>query len=257
MNDILDIFLNSAFVKAIISNPIGQGLGVIAMLISILGYSQKDDKKTTKIFIGSSSVWMLHFYFIGTYSAMVSCIVGIARLFLSLKYKRNKKIFFGIIAATLVLGAMTYEGKLSVLPIIASCVSAYGFFFLERIRLRLFMFVSSLCWVIFSIGNFSIGGIISDSIVLMILIFTMYRMIKKEGERLYFVDKIFAIISKTRQSPDFGRFIAIQDYIKLRHGGIKNKLKNIKEKIKTYYNKANSVKFYIFKKGKKFIEIEN
>lgn len=253
MNEILDIFLNNPIIKAIILNPVWQTFGILAMCISILGYSQKDDKKTTKIFIWSSSLWMLHFYFMWTFSAMFSCMVWIVRLFLSLKYKRNKKIFLWIISATLVFWVMTYEWKLSLLPIIASCVSAYWFFFLERIRLRLFMFVSSLCWVIFSIWSFSIWGIISDSIVLIVLIVTMYKMIKQEWERIYFVDKVFSILSKP--SPDIWRFVAIQDYIKMRHWWFKNKINSIKSKTKNYYNKINSIKIHLFK-DKKFLKIE-
>ncbi|RAL57600.1 hypothetical protein BLD25_01560 [Candidatus Gracilibacteria bacterium GN02-872] len=250
-----EFLVSNPFVQAIQENPIGQGLGIFAMGISIMGYMQKDDKKTIKIFIGSNLVRMAHFYFLGTFSAMASCLVAIARSFLSLKYKRNKKIFLGVIAAVLVFGVITYEGKLSILPIIASCLSAYGFFFFERIKFRLFMLISSICWLTFNIGTVSIGGIISESIVQGILIITMYKMIKEEGERVYFVDKIMGILSKPK--PDLGRFVTFYDYLKLKKGGFQNKITKFGGKIKSYYKKANSVKIYLFKKGKKFIEIEN
>ena len=88
-----EFLVSNPFVQAIQENPIWQWLWIFAMSISIMWYMQKDDKKTIKIFIWSNLVRMAHFYFLWTFSAMASCLVAIARSFLSLKYKRNKKIF--------------------------------------------------------------------------------------------------------------------------------------------------------------------
>lgn len=234
------------FIAEILKNPLWQWLWILAMLISILWYAQKDDKKTIKIFMVSNFVWIAHFYFMWILSAMVSCIIAIARSFLSLKYKRNRRIFLWIIAAILVAWIITYEWKLSLLPIIASCISAYWFFFLERIRLRMFLFISSICWLTFSIWSFSIWWIISDSLVLIISIIVMYKMIKYEWEKVYFVDKIMSILKKPE--PDVWRFTFLVDYFKM-------KKTSLKDKIKYYYKKADSIKIYFFK-DKKFLKIE-
>lgn len=234
------------FIAEILKNPLWQWLWILAMLISILWYAQKDDKKTIKIFMVSNFVWIAHFYFMWILSAMVSCIIAIARSFLSLKYKRNRRIFLWIIAAILVAWIITYEWKLSLLPIIASCISAYWFFFLERIRLRMFLFISSICWLTFSIWSFSIWWIISDSLVLIISIIVMYKMIKYEWEKVYFVDKIMYILRKPE--PDVWRFTFLVDYFKM-------KKTSLKDKIKYYYKKADSIKIYFFK-DKKFLKIE-
>lgn len=241
------------FIAKVLENPIWQWVWIIAMLISILWYAQKDDKKTIKIFIFSNIAWIIHFYFLGVFSAMISCVIAIARSFLSLKYKRNKRIFYWIIAAILVAWALTFEGKLSLLPIIASCISAYWFFFLERIRLRLFLFVSSICRLTFSFWSFSIWWIISDSLVLCVSIFTMYKMIRYEWERVYFVDKIMDILRKPE--PDIERFKFISDYIKLKKSWLKTKILKTKQNIKNTYQKAKSIKIYILK-DKKFLKIE-
>lgn len=241
------------FLAKILENPIWQWIWIIAMCISILWYAQKDDKTTIKVFIFSNIAWILHFLYMWIYSAMVSCVIAIARSFLSLKYKKNKKVFFWIIAAILVWWAITYEWKLSILPIIASCISAYWFFFLERIRLRMFLFVSSVCWLTFSIWTFSIWWIISDTIVQIVSIITMYKMIKHEWERVYFVDKIMNILRKPEQ--DIWRFTFLKDYFKMKNSWIKSKINLLKNKSKKYYNKANAIKIYIFK-DKKFLKIE-
>lgn len=125
----------------------------------------------------------------------------IIRLFLSLKYKKNKRIFLGIIAVTIVIGIVTFENNYSLLPIIGSCIAAYGYFFFERIRLRAFILVSSLFWFSFNIKVGSIGGMMNSIMVQTVLIITMYRMIHEEGKRVYIVDKVMDILHKP--TPDF------------------------------------------------------
>ena len=83
----------------------------------------------------------------------------------------------------------------------------------------------------------------------------MYKMIKEEWKRVYFVDKIMWIISKPK--PDLWRFVTFYDYLKLKKWWFQNKLTIFWWKVKSYYKKADSVKIYLFKKWKKFIEIEN
>lgn len=253
MNNILEKIIENPIVENFLLNPIWQWVWMIAMLFSILWYAQKDDKNVLRIFIVSNIAWMTHFFFMWTFSAMASCAVWVARSFLSLKYKRNKKIFLWVISATLVLWIMTFEGKLSILPIIASCVSAYWYFFFDRLKLRIFMFVSSLCWIIFSFWSFSIWWMITDSIVLVILIITMIKMIKEEWWKTYFRDKIFAILQ--RPKPDLWRFITIEDFIKMTHNSAKARFLNFKNIFKEKYKNLNSIKIYLFK-DKKILKIE-
>lgn len=245
-----------SFLEKLIENPIWQGIGIVAMLISFYWYTQRDDKKIIKIFIVSNVFWISHFYLIWVLSAAAVNLVWIFRLFLSLKYKKNIKMFFWIVIATIILWIVTYENELSILPIIWSCMSAYSYFFLEKLRLRMLIFLTSIVWFTFSYLSWSVWWAINEIIVQIILIFTMYKLVKYEWEKVYFVDKIFEIISRPKQRPDLWRLVFIYDYIKLRKWWFKNKLNNIWKKAKQYYKKVNSVKINIFKKGKKFIEIE-
>lgn len=246
MEILQDFLLNNVVTQEILKNPTWQISWIIAMFLSILWYTQKDDKKVIKVFMVSNVAWIIHFYFMWTFSAMIACVIAIARLLLSLKYKRNKKFFFGILAAILVSWVATYENHLSALPIIASMVSAYGFFFFERIKLRLFMLISSTCWLIFSFWEFSIWWMVSDSVVLIVLIYTLIKMIIEENGKSYFKDKIMAILRSP--NPDLWRYVVFSDILRRRKV-------LLKDKIKYYYKKADSIKIYFFK-DKKFLKIE-
>lgn len=220
--DIIDIILQ---------NPIWQILWFIAMAIAFMALIQKDDHKTLKIIIISMSFWAIHFYILWVYSAFTATIIWIFRTFLSLKYKKNKRIFLWIVSATIVFWIITYENSFSLLPIIWSIISAYWYFFFERIRLRFFMFVTSLFWFTFNISTWSLWWIINEILIQFLLIIAMYKMIIEEWKRVYFVDKIMSIIKKPK--PDVDRYINIYDFIKLKNKNIVQKIKSkLKNEIK-------------------------
>ncbi len=211
------------WILALISaNPIWQSLWFIAMIIAFVWLNQKDDQKTLKIIFISMLFWWLHFYYMWMYSALAVNIIWIIRLFLSLKYKKNKRIFLWVISATIVLWFFTYENIYSTLPIVWSCISAYWYFFFERVRLRLFMFISSLFRFTFSVNFWLIWWTINEAITQVILIVAMYKMIHEEWKRVYFVDRVITILS--HQKPDVGRFIDIYDFIKMGEKSFKEKM---------------------------------
>lgn len=215
------------FVDIFLQNPIWQLFGFAAMIVAFIGFLQKDDTKTLQIIIIAMFFWVCHFYIMWVYSAFVASIIWIFRIFLSLKYKKNKRIFLGIISATLVFWVITYENSYSLLPIIGSCISAYWYFFFERIRLRMFMFVTSLFWFSFNLSTWSIGWIINEVMIQIILIIAMYKMIHEEWKRVFFVDKVISILQHPK--PDVWRFINIYDLFNIKRKNIKQQLlQNVK-----------------------------
>lgn len=196
-----------------IEHPLGQLSWFIAMWIALSWFIQKDDKKTIQIVMFSYIFWIVHFLILEVYSAVATSIIWLIRIFLSLKYKKNKRIFWAIIASILVFWVITYEDKLSILPIIGSCISAYWYFFFEKVRLRMFLVISSLFWFTFNLNIWSVGWTINEVVVQSILIITMYKMIREEWKRVYIVDKVMSIIKKRKAYPDISRFIIIYDYI--------------------------------------------
>ena len=223
-----------SFIESIINNPIWQTFWIIAMIVAFFWFTQKNDRKALQIIIVSTSFWALHFLSIWLYSAFAVTIVGIFRVFLSLKYKRNKRVFYWIVSVTIILWIITYENTLSLLPIIWSCISAYGYFFFERVRLRWFMLITSMFWFTFHLNHSSIWWMINEVVVQTVIIIAMYKMIHEEWKRVFFIDKVMDIIK--HPYPDVWRFINIYDIIDLKkkslYKRIKEKIINIKKTIK-------------------------
>ncbi len=206
MNEILEIFW---------MNPIWQTFWLLWMITIISAFLQKNDDNVVKILIVANIFWAVHFYFMWVYSWLWIVIVWVLRLLMSMKYKRNNTVFVWVVLVTIILWMFTYENIDSLFPIIASCLATYGFFYLEKIKLRLLLLVVSGFWLSFHYIHFSIWWVINESILQIVHLATIYRiMVETWGTRAY----LLSIKEKLSHRPhiDYGRYLAIMDFIKMK-----------------------------------------
>lgn len=205
-------------------NPWWQLFGFLAMLVAFIWLMQKDDNQTVKIVIVSQVLWIIHFFLMWLYSTMLVSIIWILRLFLSLKYKKNTKVFLAIIIALFIAWISTFENKLSILPIVWSVLTAYWYFFCEWFRLRLFIFISSIFWLSFNLNVGSVWWVINEIISQLILIFVMYNLIRSKWVELNFIQKIKWLFKRKKEVHDFDKFFPIADYKQIENYSIKFKI---------------------------------
>lgn len=201
-------------VDIFLQNPLWQSLWIIAMLILFYWLTNKDDNRTLQIIMVSLVFWGTHFIAMEVYSWVVWSTIWILRTFLSMKYKYNKRIFTWLIIITLIAWFFTYKDTYSLLPIIWSCISVYWYFFFDRIKLRLFMIVTSFFWFSFSFWNALIWWMVNEVVVQIILLSTMYKMIQEEWKSIYIIDKVLSKFKKPKI--DVWRFISLYDFKILR-----------------------------------------
>jgi len=112
----------------------------------------------------------------GNFWAFWATAIWLLRLLLSLKYRRNVKILVWVILITIIFWIFTYDGNpISILPLLATAVSSYGYFFLEKVSLRLMLWFVSVCWLIYHTGTGSIAWLVNEIIMLITLWVTIYR----------------------------------------------------------------------------------
>jgi len=201
-----------SFLEYILWDPFTQVTGFMGMVVILTAYFQKDDKSVKKLMLLSSLFWGTHFYLLWVYSWLAATIIWVFRLVLSMKYQKNKYAFLSIVIITLITGYFTVDSVLSLLPILTSLNWAYSFFFLEKIKLRIAMLISSATWLIYHISIGSISGVLNESFTQVILIMTIYRMMHPEWGSKYYAQKIKDILWKTSH-PDYDRFIFIRDKV--------------------------------------------
>lgn len=199
-------------IDTIVRDPFTQISGFWAMAIILLAMFQKDDYTVKKLMLLSSLFWGTHFYLLGVYSGLAAVIIWVFRLLLSIKYERNINAFLLIILITLITWYFTFDGWISLLPVLTSLNGAYSFFFLEKIKLRISMMANSSIWLMYHIYIGSLSGMANEVLTQIILLATVYRMMHPEGWTHYYTNKIKEILWKTRH-PDYDRFIFIHDRI--------------------------------------------
>lgn len=202
----------SSFVDIFSENPLGQVLWFIWTIVVLSAYLQKDDSRTVRILMVSKIFWILHFYLIGLYAACFIAMIGWGRMLLSLKYKKNHKVFFGVLSVTILIGILTYEDHYSLLPIIAGIISTYGYFFLEKARLRTLFLLTSMMWLTYSYRNGSVWGVINEVMMLTTLSYSIYRLSWIKWSQWYYIGRVKDIIFH-KPVIDYDRYVAIPDFI--------------------------------------------
>lgn len=200
----------SYFVEYILKDPFTQISGFLAMGTILLAYFQKDDYTVKKLMLLSTLFWGTHFYLLGVYSGLAAIIIFAIRIIFSIKFQKSKNAFLSIIILTIIAWYFTYDGILTLLPIITSLSWAYSFFYLEKVKLRLMMMFNSSTWLIYHIFIGSLSGIMNEAFTQVILITTVYRMIHIQWGSDFYVNKVKSVLWKRRRV-DYDRFIFIHD----------------------------------------------
>ena len=182
----------------------------VAMFITLAAYLQKEDKHVKKFMMVSVFFWGIHYFLLWVMTWVAIIAIWYIRLILSTKYKKSKKSFIFIICITLLSALYTYSGILSLLPVGASLIATYAFFFLEQIRLRLAFIWVSILWLVHNMSIWAIAGILNEIMVQIVLIFTVYRMAHPEWGMRYYSQKIADILLQ-KSKPDYDRYIFVRD----------------------------------------------
>lgn len=200
------------FIEYIIRDPFTQISWFAAMAIILMAYFQKDDHTVKKLMLLSSLFWGTHFYLLGVYSGLAATIIFVLRVCLSIKLGKNKNAFISLVIITLITAYFTYDGILSLLPVMTSLTGAYSFFFLEKVQLRLAMMFNSSSWLIYHVAIWSLSWMINEILTQIILIATVYRMLHPEWGSHYYIGKIKWLL-RNRNRPDYDRFIFVHDRV--------------------------------------------
>lgn len=218
-------FLYPLFEKGVslfLENPLGQTTWFFAMFIIFYAFTIKDDVKLIKVLTFSNIFWIIHFFLLWNIWALIATVVAMIRLFLSLKYKRNMLALLFVAFLSVFLGYFSYEGGISLIPILATILASYGFFYLERIPLRILLLVVSAMWLYYHLHTGSISWLINEVVVQATLCLTIYRFIYERERYSYDLESgkvtwkmrflfSFKKLPKVPRRIDLGRFTFMRD----------------------------------------------
>ena len=161
---------------------LAQGVGVIAFLIGITTFFNRDERRFKLQLAVYSATIGVHFFLMGAWPAGMSAELNTVRTLISMRTRRLWVMALFIVL-TLVLGLAKLQHAMELLPIIGTLASTWALFRCSGLIVRCVMWCSTACWVIHNFWLGSIGGtLIEGSFLLMNgLNIIRFRRMQKRG----------------------------------------------------------------------------
>ena len=161
---------------------LGQGIGLFAFLIGLTIFIQRDDKKLKIRLIIYTAFMGLHFFLLGATPAGISASLNAVRTLVSI-YFRKSVIMYIFITLTLTLTLPNIHHSMEYLPVVATIMSTVAFFKFSQLKLRITMWLSTVCWVAYNFWIGTLGGMLIESSFLLINGIAIYRftILRKKG----------------------------------------------------------------------------
>ena len=169
---------------------LAQGVGVIAFLIGITTFFNRDERR----FIVQLSIYsvfiVIHFFLLGVFPAGASSILNAIRTLITLR-TRSLWVMAIFIVLTGGFGLAKFQHPMELLPVVGTVISTWALFRFKGLTMRCVMWFSTCCWLTHNIWAGSIGGTrIEGSFLLMngLNIIRFWRM-QKRGIDPFIVEK--------------------------------------------------------------------
>ena len=167
---------------------IGQILGVIAMALSILTFQFKNYKKLMLMQILAASAFVSHYFVIGGVNGVISNAVSIVRniAFILLVGKGNIKVIVAFIFAAIMVGLNLFfwEGVATIFICLGMIANTASVSLNNTQHVRIVIMIACPLMLVYTIINFSVGGIINEVLVFVSSIVGLIRHRVKKTEAL-------------------------------------------------------------------------
>ncbi len=168
-----------------IAYMIGQGFGIVAIILGFVSYQVKTRSHLILVQSATAAVFCIHYGLLGAYSAMAMNAVNIVRnLFYENRAKKGSKsllIPIIFVAIQIVICALTWEAWYSVFVLIGIGINTFCMSFYDPQNIRKSILVSSPAVLTYDVFARSIGGIIYESVAIVSAAIGVFRFKKSNN----------------------------------------------------------------------------
>jgi len=146
---------------------IGQGFGIIAIILGFVSYQCKTQKMLLLLQTFAALVFIIHYLLIGATSGMAMNIISLAKNFTYFLRagKSNKKIIPIIFTILMgIMGILSWTNWYSIFVFLGLIINTYCTSFSDPRNIKKSILVTSPLVLIYDIFTLSIGGIIFESV---------------------------------------------------------------------------------------------
>lgn len=169
---------------------ISQVFGTVAACIIVSSFQFKDVRRLLVMQTVSSVLFALQFVFLGAYAGCVCNVIG-ALLRIAVYFRdKNGALpgekrgasplasvwFWGFCLAFAVVGALTYDGVISLIPPVAMIIFTYAIWNADAVFIRkMNFFICSPMWLTYNICSLAVAGILTEVFNMLSVAVSWYR----------------------------------------------------------------------------------
>ena len=163
-----------------------QALGIAGITLTFFIFSARKRSTILLCKFTGDIVWFFHYLFIGATSGAAMNIVNMLREIIF--YNKGKKWatsrfwLFLFVALNLISSLLTWEGPLSLLPMLGSSCTVVSFWCTKPLHIRLVAIPGQSLWLLYGILHFSPTSIISNTISLISIGVGLYKDLREMKE---------------------------------------------------------------------------
>jgi hypothetical protein len=155
---------------------LAQIVGFAACFVSLNACMRRDEKLFKLAILTSCLLWAVHNAMLGANMAAILSLVAAVRTALSFDV-RNRNWAIVLFGVYLVLSLSDKNSPFDWLPIVATLTGTYSLFYCKGVTLRIVHCFGAPLWIIHDLHYGSIGGVISQSCMLALSIYTICGML--------------------------------------------------------------------------------
>ena len=146
---------------------IAQIIGFMAFIVALISYHQKTKKKIFSTMVFCHILYIIHYLLLNAYSGFTTKILAVLRdSFIVIKDRFSKTtnhiVLFIFIILYIVAAIFTYNGILSILPLLAALIYIIFIWNGTALQVKKAAFYCYFLWLIYNIFVLSIAGIIAN-----------------------------------------------------------------------------------------------
>ncbi len=161
-------------------NLIAQGIGFVGFVFAVISF-QNNKRHLILIFLGIAQMcFIFHFALLEVWPAFAVNIVGVVRTFSFLlrgkkKWIDKNTLMYIFIGLFCIAGALSWNGWLSLLPIMAMIVETIGLWKKNPRLIRSIVIIPRLLWITYNIIHYSYAGVMTEVFVIISLLTAIIR----------------------------------------------------------------------------------
>lgn len=166
---------------------IAQFFGILVIIANVLSMQMKNKKQIIFMFILANLFSAINFILLQSYSGAIICSFAIIQTFINKFFEKKennvpKAIILLYIIISIILGTITFNSFIDILPIICSILYTITIIQDQEKNIRIISLINILLWIIYDIVSQAYTAAISDSLMTISTLVGMYRLDYKKDK---------------------------------------------------------------------------